>query len=118
MRELRFRVWDKMENRFIYPDKGYKGHFMLTLDGRFQNFQNGSGGDDYVIQQFTGVKDKNDNEIYEGDILLYGEFQKEIGTVEFFAGSFRVTWKDEEIDDELGGMFINQMEVIGNIFEN
>ena len=64
-----------MENRFIYPDKGYQGHFMLTLDGKFQNLQNGSSGDDYVIQQFTGFKDSVANDIYEGDILIQETFK-------------------------------------------
>lgn len=130
MRILKFRVWDKMETRFIYPDKGYQGHFMLTLDGKFQNLQNGSSGDDYVIQQFTGFKDSVANDIYEGDILIQETFKPdgneilhwivsydeksasfitkciEYGNVELL---FFRSWKEENP---------YSFQVIGNIFEN
>jgi hypothetical protein len=62
-RVLKFRAWDKLNKNFIYSDKGYQGHYVLTLDGRFQNLQNGSGGDEYVVQEYIGLKDKNGKEI-------------------------------------------------------
>ena len=66
-RLLKFRAWDKLEKRdekrFIYPNKRYQGHFILDLNGRFHNLQNGSGGDEYVVQQFNGLKDSKGNEV-------------------------------------------------------
>ena len=56
---LKFRVWDKLAECMIYPHNDNQQHFIIDLNGCFHNLQNGSGGDDYVIQQYTGLKDKN-----------------------------------------------------------
>lgn len=130
-RKLKFRVWDKLEKRFIYPDKGYQGHYVLSLDGRFQNLQNGSGmyekfqnknycdvDQEYVIQQFTGEYDKNKKEIYEGDIIrsYSAEFINENydGEVVFVDATF-----DVKIDEKTyAGLWSgDDIEVIGNVFE-
>jgi len=129
MRQLKFRAWDKLEKRFFYPDKGYQGHYVLTLNGQFQNLQNGSGGDEYVVQQFTGLKDSKGNEIYEGDVVKI-IYEGTIAEVYFDSNicAFRLkdntsksypitTYRFDESHNPIG--LINVFdEVIGNIFEN
>lgn len=120
MKSKEFRVWDKLEKRFIYPDKGYQGHFVLSLAGEFHNLQNGSGGDEYVVQQWIGVKDKAGKKIYEGDIVSYTyqlhehEFEKTTGEVYFEEGIFYFDRSMEWAMNDIS--FIpKSLEVVGHI---
>ena len=116
MRKYKFRVWDKMRLQFIYPEDNNQQHFIIDLNGQFHNLQNGSGGDDYIVQQYTGLTDKNDKEIYEGDIIhlkfndesanLVVKWDKYMG-LEYHNGG----WTSMVHVDTHG-------EVIGNIFEH
>ena len=126
-RILKFRAWDKLAKRFITPETQNQNHYVLSLDGKFQNFQDGSGGEEYVVQQFTGLFDKNGKEIFEGDILSWYHGVTDTGEVKFSGaennfGSYPdICFYGVHIE-RLFGLCIFQMddeyEVIGNIFEN
>lgn len=123
MKTNKFRVWDKLAERFIRPDKGFQGHYILDLNGRFHDLGNGSGGDEYVVQQYIGVDDKNKNPIYEGDIVSFQYRDEGLyhGVVDFddmyagysvqkslaFFGNMQITFHNSA-----------ELTVIGNIFEN
>jgi uncharacterized phage protein (TIGR01671 family) len=119
-RQLKFRAWDKLAKKFTYPDKGYQGHYVLTLNGQFQNLQNGSGGDEYVVQQWTGLRDSKGVDIYEGDIVR-GKFldteyrhlktiNSEVVWVERYA-CFNIGMEEWRYSGE-------RVTIIGNVFEN
>ena len=38
-RQLKFRVWDKLAERMIYPHNDNQQHFIIDLNGRFHNLQ-------------------------------------------------------------------------------
>lgn len=64
MREIKFRVWDNTEKVFL---EGWRTAQLVIrpLSGRVTD---GATTPDVTLMQYTGLKDKNDKEIYEGDI--------------------------------------------------
>ena len=64
MREIKFRVWDKEDERFAK-----NSHLVFDFDGNIFNLQTGEDEKELILLQYTGLKDKNKKEIYEGDIL-------------------------------------------------
>jgi hypothetical protein len=115
---FKFRVWDKLENRMIYPHNNNQQHFIIDLNGQFHNLQNGSGGDDYVVQLYIGIIDKNKNEVCDGDVIRANNRKETVvGFVKYDLdyGAYRLI-----ISDILSYTFyqLSNLEVIGNIFEN
>lgn len=124
-RQRKFKVWDKLAQRMIYPDKGYQQHYIIDLYGRFHNLQNGSGGDDYVVIEYTGLTDSKDKEICEGDILIidYDTFGNVIGQVlyETDQGAYIFQWKRNGPNQNYINLNCDvafESVIVGNIFEN
>lgn len=133
MRELKFRCWDTRNNRWCDIDS-WLPPFPTTFNlNEIFSFAEKHG---ICIQQYTGFKDRDGKEIYEGDILdsLYGESvgdqtAYEIRWAKCYAGErwceFLVRAEDgAEIIGNLkphnfyGGIsFTSERTIIGNIFE-
>ncbi|TQR28342.1 hypothetical protein C7Y47_22135 [Lysinibacillus sphaericus] len=72
MREIKFRAWSKEGNRTVFMDEnGWYNKAFIGKNGCWQTAQLGviMKEDKVIKMQYTGLKDKNDKEIYEGDIV-------------------------------------------------
>ena len=138
MREIKFRVWDTKEMKFIVNEMDSLGcgDTKKCMSERV-DFENNSveinADERYIFSEYTGLKDKNNKEIYEGDIIKFEDCSID-GTKEFYnigvierEGKrdelvisqllFEKTYFTENYMDFIDQTF-EVCEVIGNIYEN
>lgn len=120
MREIKFRAWFGEEHKMIPFDELHieleNGEYTVwySLDG--DSIQDGLCVEDFNIMQYTGLKDKNGKEIYEGDIITCSNGIAYQYEVEFVFGCFLGHDKATGFSKKLYDM--RDLEVAGNIYEN
>lgn len=71
MREIKFRAWDKLYRTMTYLPRLIGDQYGVGFVGETDYYIDTSAdlGQDLILMQYTGLKDKNGKEIYEGDIF-------------------------------------------------
>jgi uncharacterized phage protein (TIGR01671 family) len=139
-REIKFRIWDKKNNIFIYEWDASHKRLAISLNGLVYSgmYDDVLPENDYTIQQYTGLKDSKEVEIYEGDLVRY---EKEYTSVDKYSiiapvvfspfgyGFVLDSSRRHGIGDSKYGDYVPLLspivmekkvtyEVVGNIFKN
>ena len=151
MREIKFRAWDTKKNEMIYDGEIDKSNdswdgpdsvsVRITFEGTPVAYTQDDGGKNglwehsvdiknrLLLMEFTGLKDKNGKEIYEGDIV-YSEANDSMGIVKYGeyicqhsedANDWHIGFYTENVPGHEVEGFYNEpliYAVVGNIYEN
>ena len=119
MREIKFRAWDKERRKMCFTNNGgINSYHIAWFPSQTTNvpalYRDSNLVDECVIMQYTGLKDKNGKEIFDGDIVdINGCKNRVVEWDEDWCGFYL----SRELNP-VGYFLSEEYEIIGNIYEN
>lgn len=116
MREIKFRAWDKESKKMRTEEFGFfiGSSNGLSYNGELECYHK------FVLMQYTGLKDKNEKKIYEGDIVKYWFMGNDKKLRPANGSCVVVEWKNGKMYTgfNLTEKGASRVEIIGNIYKN
>ena len=110
MDRFKFRVWKNKMQKF---------HIVFSMHGIVNDTLAGYAKDNnFVLEQCTGLKDKNGRLIYAGDILGNKDFMSDVALLKYNNEKCCYILERQCVDERFNKWWADRLMVIGNIHEN